>query len=96
MVRDTLGLKNKVYEYNHQGRDGIKRGPRAMLIVREIGNIKNIVVPLFYGKLRGNKGKQFEEWLKKIGGDPAVPESYKLVYKLCISGYYDKNPKFTD
>lgn len=94
MVRDTMGLKNRVYEYNHQGHDGHKRGPQAMLIVRELGNLKNIVVPFFYGRLKGNKGKQFNEWLEKIGDDPNIPESYKFIYKIHKVGFYKRNPKF--
>lgn len=93
-VRDTLGLKNKIYEYNHQRRDGHKRGPQTMLIVREIGNLKNTIIPLFAGKLRGNKGKQFEEWMEKMDKDPLVPDSYKFACKLYKSGFYTRNSKF--
>ena len=51
---------------------------------------------LFYKKLKGNKGRQFEQWLEKIGNDPAVPDSYKFIYKIYKAGFYDKNPKFLD
>ena len=96
MVRDTLGLKNKVYEYNHQGKDGHVRGPQAMLIVREIGQLKNIIVPFFYKRLYGNKGKQFGEWLEKIGSDQEVSETFKFIHKIYKAGFYDKNPKFIE
>ena len=46
MVRDRLRLKNKVYVYDHQKKDGSIRGPQAMLIVREVGALKNIIIPL--------------------------------------------------
>lgn len=94
MVRNTLGLKNKVYEYNHPGNDGADRGPGAMLIVREIGNLKNIIVPFFYKRLKGNKGIQFDGWLEKIGSDPFVPDGHKFIYKIYKAGFYDRNPKY--
>ncbi|MEK7546854.1 MAG: LAGLIDADG family homing endonuclease [Patescibacteria group bacterium] len=95
-IRDSMGLENKVYEYNHQKNDGYKREPQAMLIVREFGQLKNIIVPFFYKRLKGNKGKQFEQWLENIGNDPAVPETFKFIYKIHKAGFYDKNPKFVD
>lgn len=94
-VRDTMGLKNKVYIYGPPvKKDGYKRGGRAILIVREFGPLKNIIIPFFYKKLAGNKRKQFDAWLEKIGSDPTVPEYYKLLHRLHKSGFYDRNPKF--
>jgi len=93
-IRDHLGLRNKVYTYNHQNKDGHKRGPQVMLIVRDLGSLKNIIIPLFYNKLAGNKGVQFNEWLEKIRKDPLVPEFYDILYRLHENGYYAKNPKF--
>ena len=93
-VRDTLKLRNRIYEYNHQKNDGYKRGPQAMLIVREMGQLKNIIVPLFYKKLRGVKAIKLEKWIEKIGSDPYVPETYKFIHKIYKAGFYDKNPKF--
>lgn len=95
-IRDSMGLKNTIYDYNHQRNDGYKRRPQAMLIVRELGQLKNIIVPFFYKKLKGNKEKQFKQWLTKIGSDPDVPETYKFIYKIYKAGFYDKNPKFQD
>lgn len=94
LIRDTLKLKNRVYNHKSFQGDGHKRARKAFLIVREFGQLKNIVVPLFYKKLRGNKGKQFEEWLEKIGNDPAVSENFKFIYKIYKAGFYDKNPRF--
>jgi hypothetical protein len=93
-VRDKLCLKNRVYVYNHQGHDGSKRAARAMLIVREVGQLKNIIVPLFYKTLIGNKALQFEEWLDKIYADPEVPHAYKILPILVKSGHYSKNNQF--
>ncbi|MBI5220492.1 MAG: LAGLIDADG family homing endonuclease [Candidatus Liptonbacteria bacterium] len=89
-VRDILGITNKIYVYNHQGKDGYIRGPQAMLIIREYGTLKNIIIPFFYGKLYGNKANQFEAWLERIGDDPSIPKSYKLLYQLYKSGFYDR------
>jgi len=91
MVRDSIGLRNKVYQYNHQGNDGYKRGPQAMLIVRDLPQIKNLIVPLFYRKLAGYKGVQFHEWILKIAEDQSVPERYKLISKIYFAGFYDRN-----
>lgn len=94
LVRDTLGLKNKVYNYNFPGKDGYKRGRRVFLIVREIESMRNIIVPLFYKRLRGNKGKQFAIWLEEIGKDPNIPLKFRFIYKLHKCGFYDKNPTY--
>src|SRR3989344_3385864 len=91
-VRDTMGLTNKIYIYNHPGHDGAKREPYALLIVREIGNLKNIVAPFFYNRLVGNKAFQFEDWLNVIGHDPWVPESYRVIYRLHKNGYFKNKP----
>lgn len=95
-VRDHLGLKNKVYIYHHPGKDGYNRGPTAMLMVRDFGSLKNIIIPFFYERLVGHKAIQFDKWLEKIRNDPMVPESYSLLYRLHKSGFYRENPKFID
>ena len=99
-VKNHLKLKNTIYEYKKppliSSNKEYKRGNQVMLIVREIGSLKNIIVPFCYKKLKGYKRKQFEEWIEKIGNDQAVPEVYKLIYRFCHSGYYDRNPKFLE
>lgn len=95
-VRDFLGLKNKIYTYHYLGKDGIKRGPVAILIIREFGSLKNVIIPLFYKSLIGYKSIQFNEWLEKIGSDPDVPERYKLLYRLHKNGFYSREHKLTD
>mgnify|MGYP001577791813 CR=1 FL=1 len=94
MVKNTLGLKNRIYNYKDFHKDGYKRGRKVVLIVREFGQLKNIIIPFFYKRLKGNKGRQFEEWLEKIGTDPEVSESFKFIHKIYKAGFYDKNPKF--
>lgn len=95
-MRDHLKLKNKVYIHKAYKGDGYKRGNKAVLFIRDIGSLKNIIIPFFYKKLKGYKSQQFIEWLEKIGNDPAVANSYKLLYRLYKCGFYDKNLKFLD
>ncbi|PIR43997.1 hypothetical protein COV23_02270 [Candidatus Wolfebacteria bacterium CG10_big_fil_rev_8_21_14_0_10_31_9] len=95
-VRDFLNLKNKVYVYHYPGKDGSKRGPQAMLIVRELGNLKNKIVPLCYDQLVGYKATQFNNWLDDIGNNKDVPNSYKIIYFLHKNGFYRKNPTYLD
>lgn len=87
-IKDELGLKNRVYTYHYPGHDDAQRSPRAMLIVREIGSLKNIIIPLFYNQLAGDKALEFKNWLERIGSDPWVPESYRILYRLHRNGYY--------
>ena len=95
LVRDTLGLRNRIYQYTRRlRRDKYNHAPMCVLIVRDFGQIKNIIVPLFYKKLRGHKAKQFEIWLEKMGNDPIVQENYQFIYKIHKAGFYDKNLKF--
>lgn len=95
-VRDKLGLSNRIYVYDTKSYDGHNRAPQAMLIVREIGNLKNIIVPFFYKSLVGNKRLQFEEWIEEIGNSPEVPKTYKILHLLYKSGYYDRFNKFIE
>lgn len=95
-IRDKMGLENKIYNYKPSNKDGYKRSRKAFLIVREIGNLKNIVVPLIYGHLMGHKKTQFYNWLDQIGSDQDVPESYKIIYRLHQNNFYKNNPKFVD
>lgn len=90
IVRDKLKLNNKIYEYNYPGKDGSNRGPTVTLIVREVGNLKNIIVPLCYKKLVGNKALQFERWINIIGSDPKITKSYRFINFLYVGGYYEK------
>lgn len=88
-VKRSLGLKNRIYTYRYN-KDGANRKPIALLIVREFGSLKNIIIPLFYDQLTGDKGEEFNEWLKRMGSDPRVPKSYKFLHRLHKSGYYER------
>lgn len=95
-VRDFLKIKNRVYVYHYLGKVGSNRGPQAMLIVREVGNLKNKIVPLFYNELIGYKAEQFNNWIEKIGNDPMVPERFKIIHFLHKRGYFLKNKDFLE
>jgi len=103
-LRDHLRLKNRIYRLRpvgmrmvtSQGEKIYHRGYKSRLCVRDFGQLKNVIIPMFYKRLNGNKGIQFGEWLEKIGNDPDVPTGYKLLHRLHKCGYYDKNPKFLD
>lgn len=91
MVRDRLKLKNRVYNFRAYRNDGHNRGRMAMLTVRDCSQLKNIIVPFFHRRLIGNKGKQFIQWLERIGTDERVPKQYKIINELYKSGFYEKN-----
>lgn len=83
-VRDAMNLKeNKVYEYCHNNRH------YAMLIIRNTGDIKNVIIPFFYKRLKGYKRKQFGQWIEDFNRSD-VAEWYKLIYRLYKNGYYEK------
>lgn len=86
-IANRLKLSNKVYIYRYT-KDGARRKPIAFLIIREFSSLKNTIIPLFYEQLAGDKEREFEEWLQRIGSDPQVPKSYKLLYRLHKSGYF--------
>ncbi len=94
LVKETLGLKNRIYEYKRKSKKDNNNHSMVILNVRDFGQIKNIVVPFFYKKLRGDKAKQFEDWIYKIGNDPDVEEKYRLICKIYKEGFYERNPKF--
>lgn len=59
-VKKSLGLKEPVYEFNHQNRHS------ALLLVRRRETIEKIIIPAFDGRLFGLKKIQFEAWKKKF------------------------------
>jgi hypothetical protein len=89
-IKNKLQLKNKIYIYHYPGKDKANRKPVAILIIRELGSLKNIIIPLFYDRLIGARAEQFSEWLERVETDPFVPESYKLLHRLYKSGYFKR------
>ena len=96
MIKNTLELRNSIYMRLPSNKDGYNRGKTAVLVVREFDQLKDIIIPFFYKKLKGYKGKQFMEWLEKIGSDPDVSDRFKSLYRLYKWGMYDNYPKFTE
>jgi len=98
MVKEAMGLRNPIYfrkpYINKKTGYPVKR--TAVLVVREFDQLKDIIIPFFHRKLKGHKGKQFIEWLEKIGSDPDVSDRFKSLYRLYKWGAYDKLPKFTE
>ncbi|MBI2888781.1 MAG: hypothetical protein HYY10_02540 [Candidatus Liptonbacteria bacterium] len=95
IVKESLGLRNRIYAYAPRKRkDGYKRAGSVHLMVRDFGQLKNVIVPLCYKKLKGHKSIQFEEWIFAIESDPTVPKIYKLIPKIYKSGFYENIKKF--
>ena len=68
-VKETLGLRNRIYEYSQERRrDGYNRQPMAVLVVRDIGQLKNIIIPLFYKSLQGTEACSRIEKIYSDGG----------------------------
>lgn len=90
-VRDKLKLKNRVYKYKpRKSIDGYNRIGMSILIIRDLAQLKNVIIPLCYKKLLGYKKIQFENWIFEIGSRSEVCESFKLLNFLYNSGYYDR------
>lgn len=77
IVKNTLGLRNKVYGYEKKGESGSK----TILIVRDFGQIKNIIIPFFKNILDGEKRYEFKEWIEKMGSEE-VDKRYRLINRL--------------
>ena len=92
-VKEKLELKNKVYTYEKKEKDSKVRS-RAMLIVRDFGQIKNVIIPFFYKGLIGSKGRKFESWIERMGKDPEIDEKYRFIYKIYKEGFFDRNKRF--
>lgn len=92
-IRNKLGLKNNVYEYKHPAKDSTRQNIQAIILVRDLGSIKNIIIPLFVGKLVIKKNS-FEKWVFGMGNDLLVPDSYRFIYKLYKAGFYKNNNRF--
>lgn len=94
-VRNKLNLRNSVYHNNERKRtDGYKNSRMSTLIVRDFGQLRNIIIPLFYESLIGYKSFQFKEWIDLIETDLFVPDRYKVLSMLCKSGFYENNKIF--
>lgn len=66
-VKNTLGLKEPIYEYNYQDqkKPSLWRH-QVVLLIRRREVIKKIIIPAFEGRLSGLKEKQFNQWKKEF------------------------------
>lgn len=92
MLRNTLGVNDSILKSKPWNKDGIKRGGTARLIVRDIAELRNIVIPFFYNKLYGYKRKQFFEWLEKMNSENTIKES-RYLYRLYKKGFFEEKYK---
>jgi hypothetical protein len=60
-----------------------------MLAIRDYEQISRIIVPFFYNKLKGNKARQFIEWIEEMGKNPDVSEGFKSIHRSYKLGKYD-------
>lgn len=60
LIKEKLGLKEKIYEYTHQDRHYV------LLLVRKRSVIEKIIIPTFDQRLFGLKKLQFELWRDKF------------------------------
>ena len=74
-----LGLKNKVYL--HKPRKQGSR-PEAILTIRDLGQLKNKILPVLHSGLFVGKHTMLQDWLWKIENDERVPNRYKILHKL--------------
>lgn len=83
-VKYFLGLKERVYEYNHGGRH------YAFLIVRSIEGLKKIIEDI-YPLLSGYKKIQFVEWFKRFGAVERKPRDVALynIFRSRFPELYD-------
>ena len=75
MVRDSLGLTEKVHEYKHSGRHYVH------LFIRHPGDLKNKLIPFIYPLLQGYKLEQFIHWFHQFT-DEDTAENYKFIFQV--------------
>ena len=91
-VADSLNLRGNIYHngpYRYDRYGSRNNAAQVSLIVRDVLELRNIIIPLFYKKLHGNKGKQFINWLEKMSGEEMTTESHYL-HNLYKKGFFDK------
>ncbi len=59
LIKKKLGIKESIHQYIHQNR------AYSLLLIRSRRTIENVLIPIFDGRLFGQKQIQFEEWKKK-------------------------------
>ena len=92
-LKNYLGISSKIYICKPYLKDGFKRGKTARLMVRDFGELRDIIIPFFYKNLIGYKGKQLVNWLEKIGNDPEIHPEYKVLYNIYKKDHFNKFKK---
>ncbi|TSC84217.1 MAG: hypothetical protein G01um101413_512 [Parcubacteria group bacterium Gr01-1014_13] len=59
LVKSKLRIKESIHQYIHQGRN------YSLLLIRSRKTIETILIPIFDGRLFGQKQVQFDLWKKK-------------------------------
>ena len=70
LIKDKLGIKESIHKYIHQRRE------YSLLLIRSRRTIENTLIPIFDGRLFGQKATQFELWKKKY-----YEKKLEFVYK---------------
>ncbi len=70
----SLGVKEKVYEYNHNRRH------YAFLILRSFESLKKLIEDI-YPRLSGYKKQQFISWFNQFK-DPELEARYSTIYNI--------------
>lgn len=70
LIRSKLEIKEKAHQYIHQNR------AYSLLLIRSRRTIENTLIPIFDGRLFGQKKNQFEIWKKKY-----FEKKLEFVYK---------------
>lgn len=66
-IKNTLGLKEPIYEYNYQDQKKPSLWRHSvLLLVRKREVIKKIIIPAFDNRLYGLKEIQFNQWKKEF------------------------------
>jgi hypothetical protein len=92
LVRLSLNLKGRIYHnrpYRYDRYGSRNTSAQVTLLVRDVFELRDIIIPLFYSKLHGHKGKQFLQWLENMGGEEMTRHSQYL-HRIYQSGYFDK------
>ncbi len=59
LIKTKLGIKEQIHQYTHQNRQ------YSLLLIRSRRTIETILLPIFDGRLFGQKQIQFDLWKKK-------------------------------
>lgn len=88
LAAKIIGLRNKIYFYKYK--QGKKNYFQALLIVRDVGQLKNIIIPIFLKLMFVAKQVNLEDWMEEIIKNKAIPERYKVLYRIYRSRFYSK------